>query len=185
MSLLLPKERNIYLADQVTQDSINNISKSIIEVNESDKILEGVYSAYGLKYEPNPIKIFIDSYGGFVYQCYGLLGLMDSSKVPIHTIVTGCAMSCGFLIAVSGHKRFAYKHSTFMYHQISTMKWGTVKEVEDEMIETRRLQAILEKHVVSKTGITKSELKKNYELKKDWYFSAEEARDYKIVDEVL
>ena len=103
-----PKDRNLFLAQQVEQASINSISKSIIEINDDDAELMQVYAMHGLEYKPKPIKLYIDSYGGYVYQCLGLLGIMKSSNVPVHTIVTGCAMSCGFLISISGHKRFGY-----------------------------------------------------------------------------
>jgi len=108
LNLPSPIPRNLFLAKQVDQDSINSISKAIIEINEDDEYLSKIYSAHDLIYNPKPIKLYIDSYGGYVYQCMGLLGIMKASKAPIHTIVTGCAMSCGFLISVSGHKRFGY-----------------------------------------------------------------------------
>jgi ATP-dependent Clp protease protease subunit len=78
--------------------------------------LSKIYEVHDLEYKPKPIKIHIDSYGGAVYQCFGLLGIIKSSKTTIHTLVTGCAMSCGFLIAIAGHKRFAYEKSTYLYH---------------------------------------------------------------------
>lgn len=105
-SIPLPKERNLYFTSQVDQASIAAISKSILEINANDEILRKQYAIYGIEYNPKPIKIYIDSYGGYVYQCFGLLSIMETSKTPIHTIVTGAAMSCGFMMAIHGHKRF-------------------------------------------------------------------------------
>jgi ATP-dependent Clp protease protease subunit len=87
-----PKERNLFLAKQVDQDSINQISKAIIAINEDDEYVSKIYNAHDFEYKPKPIKLYIDSYGGLVYQCMGLLGIMKASKIPVHTIVTGCAM---------------------------------------------------------------------------------------------
>src|SRR5437763_689012 len=98
-------ERKLYLSAQVSQASMLELTRKIIEINEEDKKLKKLYKAYGFKYKRNPIQIYIDSYGGSVYQCFGLLSVMEKSKTPIHTIVTGCAMSCGFMIAITGHKR--------------------------------------------------------------------------------
>ena len=111
-NLPLPKERNIYFTRQVDQSSIGDLTKQIIEINEDDKHLRKLYDVYGIDYTAKPINIYIDSYGGAVYQCFGLISVMERSKTPIHTIVTGCAMSCGFMILISGHKRFAHKLST-------------------------------------------------------------------------
>ena len=90
-----PKARNLYLPEQVNQESMNKLTKAIIEINESDEYLNKLYGLHGIDYAPGPIKMYIDSYGGAVYQCFGLLGVMEKSVTPIHTIVTGAAMSCG------------------------------------------------------------------------------------------
>ena len=97
-ALPVPKVRNLYLPKQVDQASMNELTKSIIEINEDDEHLKKLYGVYGLIYDPKPIKIYIDSYGGKVYQCFGLIGVMENSLTPIHTVVTGAAMSCGFII---------------------------------------------------------------------------------------
>jgi ATP-dependent Clp protease protease subunit len=119
ITLPSPKERNLFLAQQVTQESINKISQAIIDINQDDEEIGKIFAVYDLEYKPKPIKLYIDSYGGYVYQCFGLLGIMKASKAPIHTIVTGCAMSCGFLISIAGHKRFGFPKSTYLYHQVS------------------------------------------------------------------
>jgi len=185
VTLPQPKERSLYLAKQVDQGSMNELSKAIIEINESDIQLTKIYAAYDLEYKPKPIKIYIDSYGGYVYQCLGLLGIMRASVVPVHTIVTGCAMSCGFLIAIAGHRRFAYQKATHLYHQVSSVAWGTLKEMEESLIETKRLQEIIEDHTIEYTAITKEKLEKVYKKKQDWYISTKEALKLKIIDEVI
>ena len=185
VNLELPKERNLYLQKQVDQASMGDLTQKIIEINEDDARLKKLYDVYGIEYKPKPIKIYIDSYGGQVYQCFGLLGVMEKSKTPVHTIVTGCAMSCGFMILISGHKRFAYKLSTPLYHQVSTTKSGTLKEIEEEMIETKRLQETIEEITLERTKITKKKLKEIYDGKIDWFMSAKEAVELGVVDEIL
>jgi len=180
-----PKSRNLFLAQQVNQDSINKISQAIIEINEDDAELISICKLHDLVYTPKPIKLYIDSYGGAVYQCFGLLGIIRESKTPIHTIVTGCAMSCGFLISISGHKRFGYPKSTYLYHQVSSGAIGTVKDLEDEVIEVKRLQKMIELHTLELTKITEKKLEKVYKTKKDWFIDSEEALKLQIIDEIL
>ena len=164
----------LYLTEQ-EDDNVDYVIKSILSFNEEDKD----------KLDPTPIKLYINCYGGDVYQFLGLIDVIESSITPIHTITLGAAMSCAFLVALSGHKRFAYKNSTFMYHQISTGEWGTAKNLEEDLIETKRLQKIIENRVLSKTKITKKQLSDNYNSKNDWYLGAEEALKYHIIDQIL
>lgn len=181
----IPKDRQLYLAKQVNQDSMNELSKAILEINEDDEYINKLSAIHNLTYNPQPIKIYIDSYGGSVYQCLGLLGIIEKSIIPVHTIVTGCAMSCGFLIAIAGHKRFAYDKATFMYHQVSNGFVGKLKDMEDDVFETKRLQKIIEQHTLSKTSLTKKQLEDNYNSKKDWYMTAKESLKYKIIDSII
>jgi len=184
-NLPLPKERNIYFNRQVDQSSIGDLTKNIIEINEDDKHLKKLYKAHEVQYKPKPIKIYIDSYGGAVYQCFGLLSVMERSKTPIHTIVTGCAMSCGFMILISGHKRFAHKLSTPLYHQVSTGFIGKVQDMNEKLEQSNRLQKQIEEITLAKTKITEKKLSKILKRKQDWYMTADEALELGVVDEIL
>jgi ATP-dependent Clp protease protease subunit len=183
--LELPKERNLYLPKQVDQASMNDLTKSIIEINEHDAHLKKLYKVYDLEYKPKPIKIIIDSYGGMVYQCFGLIGVMESSKTPIHTICSGAAMSCGFIILINGHKRFGYKHSTPLYHQVSTGFWGKVQDMEESLEQTKKLQKKIEDMTVDRTNISKKKLKEILKNKIDWYMDAKEAKSLGVIDEII
>ena len=183
--LPIPKDRNIFFSKQVNQASIEEITKKIIDINDNDAHLKKLYDLYSLDYNPKPMKLFIDSYGGTVYQILGLISVIENSVVPVHTICTGTAMSCGFLLLISGHKRFAYKNSTPLYHQVSSVHIGKVKELEEELEETKRLQEKIEEITLAKTKITKKQLEKNYKRKIDWFMTAEEAKKLGVIDEII
>jgi len=95
--LRLPKERNLFFMEQVDQASISSITKKIIEINEDDQFLTKQAEFFGFNYEPQPIKLYIDSYGGSIYQCMSLISIMENSEIPIHTICMGAAMSVDLL----------------------------------------------------------------------------------------
>lgn len=173
------------MADQVDQKSINALAKDIIDINEDDAYIAKLAEVNNMTYNPKPIKMYIDSFGGSVYQCMGLIGVISKSQVPVHTIVTGAAMSAAFIIAISGHKRFCYNTSTYMYHQISSWNWGKLKDIEEDLEESKRLQVALEEHTLKCTKITKETLDKNYKGKKDWYMTAKQALKFGVVDEVI
>lgn len=183
--IALPKERNLYFPTQVDQASIGELSKSIIEISKNDEFLRQLYPVYGLSYNPSPIKIYIDSYGGYVYQCFGLLSIMDTSKTPVHTILTGAAMSCGFMVLIHGHKRFAYRNGTAMYHQVSSGAIGKLKDMEEDLEETRRLQKRIMEMTVKRTKISLSKLEENFKNKHDWYMDADEALLNGVIDEII
>lgn len=185
MNIPIPIDRILMFSEQVNQTTIKTLTEKILEINNSDKLLKKLYKAHNLKYKPKPIKIFIDSYGGDCYQCFGLLGVMEKSKTPIHTIVSGCAMSCGFLIAIAGHRRFAYTQSTFLYHQISNVNVGKIKELEEGMIESRRVQKMIEEHTLKYTKISKKRLQQSYKEKEDWFIPADECLKLGVIDEII
>lgn len=180
-----PLERNLFFGKQVTQETIQKLTEEIVEINENDAYLRKYYKLHGIYYKARPINIYIDSYGGYVYQCFGLLSIMDNSKTAIHTIVTGAAMSCGFLIGMHGHKRYAYKHSTHMYHQVGAGTTDKAKEMEEYIVEVVRLQKVIEKITVEHTNIPAAKLRKNYKRKKDWYMTAKQALKYGVIDEII
>ena len=185
VDLPTPQKRDLYLAAQVDQKSMNSLTKAILEVNKSDAYLKKLYDIHDLDYQPRPINIYIDSYGGAVYQCFGLLGVIDRSETPVHTIATGAAMSCGFMILISGHKRFGYSHSTPLYHQVSTGFYGKIKDMEEKLEESKRLQKKIEDLTLERTSISKKRLSEILKNKKDWYMSAEEALSLGVIDEIL
>lgn len=178
-------ERSVYLYKDVEYDTVCEIYKKIIEINSYDKFLKEQFISIGQKYVPQPIKIFIDTNGGDLYAALGLISIINISKTPIYTISVGTAMSAGFLILISGHKRFVLENSTLLYHQIRNELNGTTKELKESLEETERLQKIMDDTILSNTKIKREQLDKIYETNVDWYISPDEAIKLKVVDEKL
>lgn len=180
-----PKDRFIYLNGDIEQGSVGHAVKVIIEINDIDQVIGKQVEMYGLTYTPKPIKIFIDSFGGDIYSCFGLVGVIETSKTPIYTYLTGAAMSAGFLILVSGHKRFCYPYSTLMCHQISTTFEGEARNAELDVKENQRIMEIFEDIVIKKTKISKRKLNQIYKEKEDWYISPAEGKKLMVIDEII
>lgn len=182
---ITPKERKLFFSEQVDQKSIKVLSEKIININEHDEYLKKYAKLHGLEYNPKPIEIYIDSYGGAVYQILGLIGIIEHSKTAVHTICTGAAMSCGFMLLIHGHKRFSYKHGTPLYHQISSGFVGKVQDMEEELIQKKKLQKKFEEMTMAKTKITKKKLDKIRKKKVDWFMTADEALELGVIDEII
>lgn len=181
------ENRNLFFNQDVNQDSIGNLTKKIIEFNDTDDRIEKMIKAdlLPISYERPPIKIWIDSYGGLVYQILGIISLIESSKTPVHTICTGIAASAGFMLLISGHKRFAYKYSTLMYHQLSSGTVGTLKDMAESIEQKTKLQSTLELIVKDKTAISPKILKDSFDKKQDLFFDSETAKSLKCIDEII
>jgi ATP-dependent Clp protease protease subunit len=89
------------------------------------------------------------------------------------------------MITIAGHKRFAYETSTLMYHQISSGVIGKAKDIEEEVIEVRRLQSWLEEYTMKKTKIGCEKLEEVYSTKHDWYMTSQEALELGVINEII
>jgi ATP-dependent Clp protease protease subunit len=94
-------------------------------------------------------------------------------------------MSCGFLISISGQKRFGYKNSTYLYHQVSSGVAGKAKDIEEEWVEVKRLQKMIEEITLENTSISKKKLKEVYDGKHDWFIDSKEALELGVIDSIL
>jgi len=110
-----------------------------------------------------PIKIFISSGGGSVYDGLGLYGAMIECKCPIHTFCEGYAMSMAFVLFLAGDKRDCYQDSVFMMHEVSGGARGKNFEIQDDSKEIDRLNGVLckiiSRHTKKPVSFWKKEIK--------------------------
>lgn len=175
------KDRNLYLYGEIEEKSIKEINSELLSLLIQDK--ENEESKKNFKKEP--IHLFIDSYGGKVYDCLSLIDLITFSKTPIYTYCSGYAMSSGFLIFISGAKRFIGNYATLMCHQIGGRLDFKITDIEESLTEYKRLENVINSIITTKTKITPTQLKQNREGKIDWYINASEAIKLSCADEIL
>lgn len=174
-------KKTLFLSDDVDNESIGKLTWSILQqIQEDDEKDEKEKD-----YKREPIKLYINSYGGNAYDMWGLIDVILNSKTPIYTYCTGYAMSVAFKIFLAGHKRFCYKHSTFMYHQINFGLSGRLQDIEENRKEMGDQNTKIEEYVIDRTNLTKDDIKEIREKKKDFYIHSDKAVKYGIVDEVL
>ena len=170
-----------FLGDDIDNDSIGKLTwdllHQILDDDEKDEKEKD--------YKRDPIKLYINSYGGSVYDMWCLIDIIQNSKTPIYTYCTGYAMSAAFKIFLAGQKRYCYKHSTFMYHQLSHTFGGKFQDLIEDMEEISRQNKMIEDYVLSKTKLTKDDVKDIKEKKIDFFISSDKAIEYGIVDEIL
>jgi ATP-dependent Clp protease protease subunit len=130
-----------------------------------------------------PIKIYIDSPGGDLNATFTMIDAIRLSKTPVWTINVGMAYSGGFFTFIAGHKRFAYPHSSFLYHEGSAGNSGTSNQFQNFAAFYKSQLNQLKDIVLKYTKVT-PEL---YEEKRrdDWWISADEAIELGIADEIM
>ena len=132
--------------------------------------------------ERKPIKIYIDSCGGSLTDAFTIIDSIRMSKTPVITIATGCAYSAGFFIFISGHKRIAYPHASFLYHEGSATNGGTAGQFRNfaDFYDIQLTQ--LKQIVLDYTDIDEDEYNKH--KKDDWWMTAEDAINYGMADKI-
>lgn len=116
---------------------------------------------------------------------WSVVDIILTSKTPIHTYCTGRASSAALKIFLAGHKRFVSSHATFLYHQLSHSIEGTYTDLVQDLAEDTYTQNEIEKHVMSRTKITKEKLDEIREKKIDWFIHANEAIELGIAHEII
>lgn len=172
--------RTILLTNIESAD-VKDIITYILHINYYDQInLDN-----DKKYKPEPIRLMIDSFGGETYEAFGLIDIINNSVTPIHTYGVGSVMSASLPVFLAGSKRYAYKLCSFMYHEVTTDYEGKARGQIENAEECKRIMAIFDKQITSNCKIKQSELDKVKSTKKDWYFTAQEAKKLGIVQEIL
>lgn len=123
------------------------------------------------------------TFGGDLYQTWALISTILASKTPITTVNMGVAMSCGFLILLAGHKRYALRHSTAMCHQGSGNNGGTYEQMEESQKNYKKVIDEMRDYIIERTDIDIKLFNKN--KSKDWYFSDTEQVSYNIVNKIV
>lgn len=129
-----------------------------------------------------PIKIYIDSPGGDLVATFTMINSIRMSKTPVWTINIGAAYSGGFFTFIAGHKRFAYPLASFLFHEGSTGTSGDAGKFRNFADFYKKELDNLKKVVLEYTDITEEDYEKH--INDDWWFTAEEALEYGICDEI-
>ena len=173
--------RLIYISDDINNCSIGAVCYNLLSIiNDDDKQDEKEKN-----FTREPIKIYINSFGGELYDMWSLIDIILNSKTPIYTYCTGYAMSAAFKIFLAGHKRYATKHASFMYHQINCWYSGKYQDTVEYRKEIDKLQQQIEDYVTERTKITKEKIEEIRLEKKDFYIHSQEALELGIVDEII
>src|SRR6476469_3433493 len=131
------------------------------------------------------IHIYINSPGGSVSAGMAIYDTMQFLKSPVNTNCMGLAASMGSFLLAAGRpgKRSALPHSRIMIHQPSGGTQGSAADIEIQPREILYLRAKMNELMAKHTGRPVEQIERD--MDRDRVMSAEEARDYGIIDNVL
>jgi ATP-dependent Clp protease protease subunit len=131
------------------------------------------------------IQIYINSPGGGVYAGLAIYDTMQYISSDVATICTGMAASMGAVLMCAGQKgkRTALKHSRIMIHQPLGGAQGQASDMEITLKEIIKLKKELYDIIAHHSGQSFKKVEKDSD--RDYWMTAEEAKDYGMLDEVL
>ncbi|MGH7442872.1 MAG: ATP-dependent Clp endopeptidase proteolytic subunit ClpP [bacterium] len=167
----LLKDRIVFLGTPVDDYVANLIIAQMLFLQSED--------------EDKDIFFYINSPGGSVSAGMGIYDTMQYVKCPISTICIGQAASMGAVLLAAGFpgKRKALPNARVMIHQPSGGAQGQSTDIQIQAKETQRIRDILNEILGRHTGKTADVI--NRDTERDYFMSADEAKTYGLVDEVL
>jgi len=130
-----------------------------------------------------PIYLHISSYGGSVFAGFSSIDYILKSKVPVYTIIDGCAASAATMMSICGTKRLMNEHAFMLIHQLSSVAWGKYEELKDSMQNNDLLMTTIKKLYIERTKIPKKQLEEM--LKRDLWWDAKTCLKYGLIDEII
>ena len=167
----LLRERVIFLVGPVTDQSANLVVAQLLflESENPDK----------------DISFYINSPGGSVSAGMSIYDTMQFVKPDVSTLCMGMAASMGAFLLAAGakNKRYALPNSRVMIHQPSGGAQGQATDIEIQAREILKLRESLNRMLAERTGQPLEKIRLDSE--RDFFMSADEAREYGLIDQVL
>lgn len=167
----LLKERIVFLGGPVNDVIANSIIAQFLFLASKD--------------DKKDIQLYINSPGGSVTAGLAIYDTMQYIKCPVSTVCVGMAASMGAVLLASGAKgkRFALPNSEIMLHQVAGGAQGVATDIEINARQIIRIKESLNNIIAKHTGQKIEKI--TVDTDRDFYLTAESAKEYGIIDEVI
>ncbi len=167
----LLKERIILLAGVFDDNIANSIVAQLLFLSSKDP--------------KKDIQLYINSPGGSVTAGLAIYDTMQYIKPDVSTVSIGMSASMGALILAAGAKgkRYSLPNSEILLHQVAGGARGQATEIEITAKQILKIKETLNKILAKHTGQPLSKISKDTD--RDFYLTAQEAKEYGIIDEVF
>ncbi|MBO6933402.1 MAG: ATP-dependent Clp endopeptidase proteolytic subunit ClpP [Deltaproteobacteria bacterium] len=167
----LLKDRIVFLGTQVQDDVANAIIAQLLFLESEDPDKE--------------VTLYINSPGGVITSGLAIYDTMRYIRCPVATVCLGQAASMGAFLLAAGEKgmRRALPHSRVMIHQPLGGYQGQATDIEIHARETIKLKTKLNEILAERTGQSVETIQNDTE--RDKFLTADEAKEYGLIDEVI
>ncbi|PJE68492.1 ATP-dependent Clp protease proteolytic subunit [Candidatus Shapirobacteria bacterium CG10_big_fil_rev_8_21_14_0_10_38_14] len=167
----LLEERIVFLAGPVTDMNANVVIAQMLYLTSKDS--------------KRDIKLYINSPGGSVTAGLAIYDTMQFLKCPVSTICIGLTASMAAVLLSAGTKgkRFALPNAEILLHQVAGGAQGQAADIEITAKQIVKMKAKLNEILAFHTGQTLEKVEKDTD--RDFYLTAEEAKKYGLIDEVI
>jgi ATP-dependent Clp protease, protease subunit len=167
----LMMDRIIFLGYPISDEVANIITAQLLFLDSTDRHRD--------------IQMYINSPGGAVYSGLGVYDTMQYVTPDVSTICIGVAASMAAVLMCAGAKgkRTALKHARIMMHQPSAGAGGQASDIEITVNEVKKIKKELYDVIAYHSGQGTEKIQKDFD--RDYWMTAQEAKDYGLVDEVL
>jgi ATP-dependent Clp protease protease subunit len=162
------KSRTVFLEGEIDEDSVALIIRGITAMLQDNS--------------EKPIKMFINSGGGSIYEGFALYDFLEQLPCELHTINYGKAMSMALIIYLVGDVRISTPRATFMNHSSSGAAGGKIADMKNDVKEIDRLENLCYDILAEKTNHTKQWWAKASKYE-DCYYDKKQAKKLGIVTE--
>ena len=168
---MLFRERIVFLGTPIVDDVANLVIAQLLYLERDDP--------------DKDVNMYIQSPGGDISAGLAIYDTMQMVKPDIATISIGtCASMGAWLLAAGAHgKRYALPHSRILIHQGRAGAGGQITDIEIQAKEYMRQNEIMIAILAKHTGQSGDKIRKD--IDRDFWMSAEEGKEYGIIDEVL
>lgn len=168
---LLLKERIIFIGTPIDDQIANLIVAQLLYLEREDP--------------DKDINLYIHSPGGYVHAGMAIYDTMQFIRCEISTICVGMTASLAAIILCAGTKgkRYALPHAKIMLHQPTGGLGGQAADIKIQAEEIIKTKQMLNEIVAKHTGQSIEKIQK--ETERDRYMSAEEAKEWGLIDEIL
>lgn len=129
-----------------------------------------------------PLVLHMTTEGGDLYAAMTVVDCLDTLQVPVHSVVEGLVASAGTLITMAAARRVIRPNAYMLIHQLSSVAWGTMSQMEDELRNLRKLQQHLQTFYVSRCTLTARQVQQM--LLKDETWNSQECLAKGFVDAI-
>lgn len=168
------QDREIWI-DGELDEITNSYIKQILQFNKDDRDIPVE--------QRKPIKVFIDSPGGYLASALSLANVIKNSKTKVITINICEACSGAFLVFIAGHERLTLPSSWALYHRGSGQIQGSFDDLQESSVQYKESIAMMQDFVINNTSIPKTKLTKRKSL--DWWMNANQQIENGVADRII